>query len=100
MLSPKTWTVIHCVYDNVHAALWAALCAAVLMFLIVVVPQMPKLQAAAETKRLLDVMAENRDYCHKWGMAAGSAKQAQCILDLQRLRAKIKHRIAEESDIF
>ncbi len=100
MLSPKAWTVIHRIYDNVHAALWAGLCAGLLMFFVVVAPQLPKRQAAAETKRLLDVMAENRDYCEKWGMGADSAKQAQCILDLQRLRTKIERRIAEESNIF
>jgi len=100
MLSPKAWTVIHRIYDNVHAALWAGLCAGLLMFLVVVLPQMPKLQAAAETRRVLDAMAENRDYCDKWGMGPGSAKQAQCILDLQRLRTKIERRIAEETDMF
>jgi hypothetical protein len=100
MLSPKTWTVIHRVYDNVHAALWAALCAAVLMFAAVVGPQIPRAQAAAQAKRLLDVAAENRAYCEKWGMAAGTAKQAQCLLDLQGLRAEVENRIAEDADLF
>ena len=100
MLSRETWTVIHHVYDNVHAALWALLCAAVLMFAIIVAPQIPRAQAAAQAKRLLDVAAENRAYCEKWGMAAGTAKQAQCLLDLQGLRAKIENRIAEEADLF
>lgn len=99
MLMPKTWTIVHRIYDAVHVALWAGLCAAVLVFLIVVAPQMPNLQAAAETKRLLEVAAENEHYCENWGMLAGSTKHAQCILDLQDLRAKIKLRIAEESDM-
>lgn len=99
MLSPKTWTIIHRVYDNVHAALWAVLCAAVVMFLTVVAPQIPKLQAAAEAKRLLEVAAENRHYCENWGMPAGSAKHAQCVLDLQALRAKTEQRIADEADM-
>lgn len=100
MFSPKTWTIVQCVYDTVHAALWAALCAGVLFFVTAVAPQMPKIQAAAEAKRLLEVAAENRHYCETWGMPAGSAKHVQCILDLQRLRADVEHRFADASDMF
>ena len=98
MLSPRTWNVVHRVYDGVNAALWGLLCAGVVYFAVVVLPQFPTLQARAEAQALLDLAAENRFYCEKWGMAPGSESYERCAIDLQDIRAKAEQRVAEAVD--
>jgi hypothetical protein len=85
------------VYDTVHIALWSLLGAFVIFFCVFTLPQMPKLRAEMQAKIVLDLAAENRHYCTKWGFAPGSEKHAACILDLQELRAKIDRRASDEA---
>ncbi len=47
-----------------------------------------------QAKRILEIAAENRSYCEKWGFAPGSPMHAACILDLEEFRAKIDQRTA------
>ena len=96
-MSPNPLAIIQRVYDEVHAALWALLGAAVLFFLVVVLPTLPANLAEVERRHAADVAAENRHYCEKWGMAAGTQRYMQCMHDLGELRAKITRRMAEQS---
>lgn len=86
------------IYDNVHAAVWAASLALAIWFVTIVVPRIPEARAQAETQRIHDIAAEHEFYCQKWGMGDGSRLHAQCILDLQAFRATVEQRVAVETD--
>jgi hypothetical protein len=98
MDSRKTWAIIHRTYDNVHAALWAALLVFVLYFAVFVAPKLPEARARAESQRILEISTESRFYCKKWKMLEGTHENAQCRLDLQEIRAKVEQRIADDID--
>jgi hypothetical protein len=99
MPSEKTWEVIHRIYDNVQMALVAVGCAVGLYFVMFVLPHVSKIQAAAESGRILQITAESRHYCEKWGMHEGTENYLQCTLDLQQIRANTEARLIA-SDIF
>ena len=84
------------IYDTVHMALWSLLITFVIFFCVFTLPRMPQLRAEMQAKRILDLQAENRSYCEKWGFAHGTQKHAACILDLEELRAKIDQRASDE----
>ena len=89
--------VIHRVYDEVHAALWAVLCAGIAYILIFVVPHVPEIRAKAELLRIREIADENRFYCEKWGMPEGTHRFMLCTLDLQKIRAEAERRILNEN---
>lgn len=95
-MSPNIRKAIHHIYDTVHAGLWALLCAGLAVVALVGLPHMSELRAAAETQRVLDIAAESRFYCERWGMAAGSPEYVRCTVDLQAIRATVRHRIADD----
>ncbi len=88
------WKLVSELYDAVHIALWSLLIAFVIFFCVFTLPRMPQLRAEMQAKRILEIAAENRSYCEKWGFAPGSPKHAACILDLEEFRAKIDQRTA------
>ena len=98
MDSRKTWAIIHGIYDNVHAALWAALLVFVLYFAVFVAPKLPEARARAESQQILEISTENRFYCEKWKMLVGTHEYTQCTLDLQAIRAKVYQSIADDID--
>ncbi len=97
MTSEKTRTVVHRLYDEVNLALWATLVAFVVVFVSFLALELPQARAKIEAARVLKISAENRAYCEKWGMRAGTRAQAQCVLDLQELRARIRQRLVDET---
>jgi hypothetical protein len=99
MLSEKTWEVIHRIYDNVQTALAAVACAVGLYFVMFVLPHVSEIQAAVESERILQIAAESRHYCEKWGMHEGTENYLRCTLDLQQIRANAEARLIA-SDIF
>lgn len=99
-MTSRTLTIVHRIYDEVHAALWALLVAGALFFLAVVAPRIPEYRAQAERQRIAEIAAENRSFCEKWGMPAGTQRHMQCTLDLGALRASIARRMADEDDAF
>lgn len=90
----RVWTVIRGIYDSVQIVLWAILCALVAYFVIMVAPSLPEMHARLERERLLEIAAESHDYCAKWGMPIGTDLHAQCIVDLQQIRANVHLRLA------
>ena len=80
---------------NVHAALWAV-AAAFLLVMASNLPRMSEARATAERQRALEISEENRFYCEKWGMKAGTHEHTLCILDLQDIRAKVEQRIDDD----
>jgi hypothetical protein len=98
MHSRKTWAIIHRIYDNAHAALWAALLVFVLYFAVFVAPKLPEARARVERERIQEISAENRFYCEKWKIPEGTHEHTLCTLDLQEIRAKVEQRIADDID--
>ena len=97
MAKRSFWTIIGLVYDNVHAALWTALCLSLLYFAFVVAPALTAAHERLRRQRLREIGEESKTYCEKWGMVAGTARHLQCTLDLQIIRARVEQRLAEDS---
>lgn len=89
--------LIEVVYDNMHAALWTALCMFILYFVFVTAPALTAAHARLKRQRLREIGEESRSYCEKWGMPAGTRRHLQCTLDLQVIRARVEQRLAEDS---
>lgn len=99
-MTSRTLTIVHRIYDEAHAALWALLAAGALFFLAVVAPNIPEYRAQAERQRIAEIAAENRSFCEKLGMPAGTQQHTRCTLDVGALRARIARRMADELDGF
>jgi hypothetical protein len=83
------------IYHTVHVALWALL-ASWVVIMVSNLPSVSKARATAERQRAQEISEENRIYCEKWGMKAGTHEHILCTLDLQELRAKVQQRIADD----
>lgn len=94
--SGSGWKLIREIYDTVHMAVCSLLIAFTISFCVFILPRMPQLQADIQAKRILEIAAENRSYCEKWGFAPGTQKHTACTLDLEKLRAKIDQRAFDE----
>jgi hypothetical protein len=95
--SRNAWTIIRQIYDTVHMALWALLVAGTL-FLLLHIPQMRDAHMRAEAQQALEISQENKLYCEKWGMRAGTHEHIICTMDLDVIRAKVEQRIADDSN--
>src|SRR5262249_10885282 len=51
-------------------------------------------RAAAEQQLAAEIAEENRAYCEKWGMRAGTREHSMCTLDLDEIRARHSKRLA------
>lgn len=98
-LRPNVQRIIHRIYAEVYAALWAMLCAGTVYFLVFIVPHFPEIAAKAELQRIRDIAAEDNFYCNKWGMPEGTPRFISCTLDLHRIRAEAERRISSD-DLF
>ena len=97
-LSRNAWTIIRQIYDTVHMALWALLVAGTL-FLLLNIPRMQEARTTAEAQQALEIFQENKLYCEKWGMRAGTHEHIICTMDLDAIRAKVEQRIADDSNL-
>jgi len=100
MKSTRILERVRRVYDYVEVALWAALLAFVIYFVIFVIPNMREIRAQNETAQLQEITAENVTYCEKFGMRVGTDKYNQCLLDLQEFRTKVEKRMHDESSYY
>lgn len=87
--------MIQRVYNEIHIALWALAAGGALYFLFFLAPRLPEISARIERARTAEIAAENKLYCERWGMPAGTRRHIQCTLDLDELRAGIERRFAE-----
>jgi hypothetical protein len=94
----KVWETIGRVYDNVHAALWATLLAAVIYFAIFVLPMVPSMREQYQRVRAQEIAEENALYCKKLNMKVGTAAYNECLLILGDFRVKVEQRIYNESE--
>ena len=92
MKSSKNWEkVVGRVYDNLEAALWAALLAFLIYFTFFMIPKMPEVRAQNERARVQEIAAENALYCEKFGMKAGTEKHKQCLLILGNFERRLRN---------
>jgi len=49
-----------------------------------------------ERIRAQEIFEENRAYCEKWGMQAGTHEHTLCTFDLNEIRAKHEQRISDD----
>lgn len=87
-------------YDNIHAALWAALMAFVLWFAVVIGPGLPGIWARAELHRARAASGDLSLFCQKLGMGPGSPGYSRCSMSLEQYRARIRSRIADDDEAF
>ena len=89
------------VYRAIERALWV-LGPVLILFLLLTYPSMQAARQQANAQTDIAVAAENSEWCVKWGMPAGSAEHASCVLDLVNIRMRSEQRIrdiaAAESD--
>jgi hypothetical protein len=97
MKPSRNWDKVGRVYDNVEAALWAALIAFVIYFTVFTIPKMPEVRAQNERARVQEIAAENALYCEKFGMKVETEKHNQCLLDLGEFRMKVETRVYDQS---
>jgi hypothetical protein len=97
MYSHNAPTIVRRIYDTVNMVFWA-LAIGTVVFLFLHIPQMREARAIAEAQRVQDIAEENKRYCEKWGMQAGTHEHLICMMDLDAIRAKVEQRIAEDSD--
>jgi hypothetical protein len=94
-LSRNAWTIIHQIYDTLHMALWA-LGIAWVVFLLLHIPEMRDARTRADAQLAQQISNENKFYCEKWGMPAGTHEHVICTMDLVRIRQETEQRIADE----
>jgi hypothetical protein len=100
MKSNRVWELISHVYDNVHAALWAALLAFVIYLGIFVIPMLPSIREQYQRVRAQEIADENVLYCNKLNMKMGTQAYNECLLVLGDFRLKVEQRISSENDDF
>jgi hypothetical protein len=94
-LSRANWTLVRKIYDTAHAAAWA-LAVAWVIWLVINFPRIVDARAVIDRQHLQEISDENRFYCEKWGMKAGTHEHTLCTLDLQEIRERVEMRIASD----
>jgi len=91
----RTGELFRKIHDTAHAAFWA-LAVACSMWFVINFPRIVDARAVIVRERLQEISAENRLYCEKWGMKAGTHEHTLCTLDLQGIREREGARIAND----
>ena len=94
-LAPTTCSWVRRIAEIAPTVLWA-LAAAGAAIMIMYFPRILEARATIERQRAQEITEENRAYCEKWGLKAGTHEHTLCTLDLQEIRAKVEQRIADD----
>ena len=94
-LAPTTWAWVRRITEIAPTVLWA-LAVAGAAIMIMYFPRILEARATIERQRAQEITEENRAYCEKWGLKAGTHEHTLCTLDLQEIRAKVEQRIADD----
>ena len=71
---------------------WAT-CGTLAAVAAIMIQRAPHVRAEAERQQAAQIAAENREYCEKWGMRAGTRQHAACTLDLDEIRTRHAKRL-------
>jgi hypothetical protein len=93
-LSREAWAVIRRVHNELNVALWAVGVAG-MVYLLLHIPEMQDARARADAQLAQQISNENKLYCEKWGMPAGTHEHVICTMDLVRIRQETEERIAD-----
>jgi len=93
-LSREAWAVFHRVHNELNVALWAVGVAG-MVYLLLHIPEMQDARARADAQLAQQISDENKSYCVKWGMPAGTHEHVICTMDLVRIRQETEQRIAD-----
>lgn len=69
-------------------------------YLLLLIPQLPRLKTNFQQNRMAELAAEDLHYCTKWGFHAGTDAYDRCRLDLDELRQKERERIQGLETLF
>jgi hypothetical protein len=72
----------------------------VVLAMLLAVPSLQRAQRDAAAEQAGIVAAENRQYCEKWGMAAGTDANLACIRDLIRIREETERGARDDDRSF
>ena len=97
-MSPKIREIARRIHHNIETALWAALFAFVVYFIIFVLPKMPEIQAQRARVEAIEIAAENASLCEKLHIKRGTDDYNQCLLDVGEFRLKVGKRISDGID--
>ncbi len=93
-LSREAWAVIHRVHNELNVALLAVGVAGT-VYVLLLIPEMQDARARADAQLAQQISDENKSYCVKWGMPAGTHEHVICTMDLVRIRQETEERIAD-----
>src|SRR5260370_35527779 len=74
------------VVGGVFRMVFWAVCGVLAVVAMIMVQRAPQVRAGIERQQAAESAAENRAYCGKWGMRAGTREHAGCPLDLTGVR--------------
>jgi len=83
--------------SNIASITLAVLAVIVAAGIIILIPTL-QLEAVAERQRAEEISDENKHYCEKWGLHAGTKDHANCTMDLDEIRARHEQRIVEQME--
>ena len=83
------------VYLAIERALWA-LGPALLLFMVLGQLSTQASRQQADADLAIKIASENLAFCSNWGIPAGSAEHASCVLDLTGIRARAEQGVRDE----
>jgi hypothetical protein len=83
------------IYMAIERALWA-LGPALMLFMLVGYLSTHASRQQADADLAMKIASENLAFCSNWGIPAGSAEHASCVLDLTGIRARAEQRVRDE----
>ena len=98
-LAPTTWAWVRRITEIAPTVLWALAAAGAAIMIAIMIAYYPRIleaRARIERQRAQEIAEENRAYCEKWGLRAGTHEHTLCTLDLDEIRAKVEQRIADD----
>lgn len=85
-------------YEWGNSLMWALAMLSVPFWLYVVIYAAPEAQMIAQQQQQDAIWRENRFFCEKHGMPAGTREHTQCTKDLMEIRAREEQRIASDME--
>ncbi len=87
-------------YEVGDCLMWSLALMSVPFWLYVAVYVVPEIRMIAQQQQQDAIWRENRFFCERHGMPAGTRGHAQCVKDLTAIRAREDRRIVSEEGIY
>jgi hypothetical protein len=93
--SPNRWPQF--AGEVLRIGFWGV-CGAMAVVAVTMIQKAPQVRAATEQQLAAEIAEENRAYCEKWGMRAGTREHAKCTLELDEIRTRHSKRLAVDAE--